>query len=111
MLVRHHSEIVDRVKQPVSEAIVGHHKRQMHVAMLKAARQAQSAVFHKMHFDTAMAQLVPAKEYRKGIFNHHRCCSDTQNSSVPAFERPRASIEEIGLHEELAALPKQIFTL
>jgi hypothetical protein len=30
---------------------------------------------------------------------------------VPAFERPRASIEQIGLHQELAALPKQIFTL
>ena len=55
---------MDWVKQPVPEAIVGHHKSQVNVTMLKAARQAQSSVFHEMHLDTAMTQLVVPRNTR-----------------------------------------------
>src|SRR4051794_29439644 len=98
-----------RIKEPALKTIVGHHHSQMNIAMLKAAGQTQSSVFHKMYLDPRVAGLVLAQEYRERIFNKHRCRSDTQNSCMPALEGPGPRVKQVGFHQEPSAMTKQVF--
>ena len=58
MLAREHSEVVGWEKEATLETIIGNDKRQMNVAMLKTAGQAQPAILDKMYFYTWMPDLI-----------------------------------------------------
>src|SRR3954471_24914059 len=111
MSLRHHSQIMDWIEQPVPKTIVGNYKSQMNVALFNSARQAQPSVFHQTHLDAGMTELVLAHKPRKRILNCHRRRSHTQDSGLPALEGSRSRFKQIRIHQETTALPKQIFAL
>ena len=99
MLAREHSEVVGWEKEATLETIIGNDKRQMNVAMLKTAGQAQAAVLDKMYFYTWMPDLILTQKCREQMLYDHRRCPDTQDSSVPAFERPRSRAQHVSFHQ------------
>src|SRR5215467_9707586 len=98
MLTGEHGQVVRGKEKSARKAIIRNNKRQMNVAMLKAARQAQPAVLHEVYLHTRMPNLILTQECREHVLNDHRRRADTQYSGVPAFEGPRARAQHISVH-------------
>src|SRR5215470_4847764 len=111
MLARQHCQIEDWEEEPISESIVGHDQRQMNLALFKPVWQPQAAIFHEMHLNTGMARLILLQKSGECVLDHHRGRPHAQDSGLAPLQRTRSGAEQIGLHEEPSALPKQIFSL
>jgi hypothetical protein len=109
---RQRGKHVHRIEHAAPEPrVVPRGGRKVYLAALEPAVQPDAAILDEVHFHAGITAPVAREEWRQQVLDHLRRGADPEYSGRPCLERARALGKGIGVGQQAAAAPEQVFAL